>query len=183
MWLLEPVPGSSKCQKSRKLGHSWFLSALFLFSSWSMKFPISFKLLNFCSLRETSLVAQLVKNSPAMRESRVWSLGWEDPLEKGIATHSSIRAWRIPTDRGICPLTKSQTWLSDFHFHCFSQGKCRYGEKANNILILLFMTTILTSRSSWKDLWDTLLLPTPTSPEVCKSHFENHCPIIYSCDH
>ena len=41
-------------------------------------------------------VAQLVKNPPAMRETWVWSLGWEDPLEKGKATHSSILAWRIP---------------------------------------------------------------------------------------
>ena len=47
-----------------------------------------------------SLVAQLVKNPPAMRETWVWSLGWEDPLEEGIATHSSILAWRIPMDRG-----------------------------------------------------------------------------------
>ena len=43
-----------------------------------------------------SLVAQLVKNPPAMREAWVRSLGWEDPLEKGKATHSSILAWRIP---------------------------------------------------------------------------------------
>ena len=43
-----------------------------------------------------SVVAQLVKNPPAMRETWIWSLGWEDPLEKGKATHSSILAWRIP---------------------------------------------------------------------------------------
>ena len=43
-----------------------------------------------------SLVAQLVKNLPAMREAWVRSLGWEDPLEKGMATHSSILAWTIP---------------------------------------------------------------------------------------
>ena len=42
------------------------------------------------------LVAQLVKNPPAMWETCVRSLGWEDPLEKGKATHSSILAWRIP---------------------------------------------------------------------------------------
>ena len=42
-----------------------------------------------------SLMAQLVKNLPAMRETRVQSLGWEDPLEKEMATHSSILAWRI----------------------------------------------------------------------------------------
>ena len=43
-----------------------------------------------------SLVAQLVKNPPAMRESWLRSLGWEDPLEKGKATYSSILAWKIP---------------------------------------------------------------------------------------
>ena len=43
-----------------------------------------------------SLVAQLVKNPRAMQETWVRSLGWEDPLEKGKATHSSILAWRIP---------------------------------------------------------------------------------------
>ena len=43
-----------------------------------------------------SLVVQLVKNLPAMQETLVQSLGWEEPLEKGTATHSSILAWRIP---------------------------------------------------------------------------------------
>ena len=44
----------------------------------------------------SSLVAHLVKNPLAMGETWVQSLGWEDPLEKGMATHSSILAWRIP---------------------------------------------------------------------------------------
>ena len=43
-----------------------------------------------------SLVAQMVNNLPAMRETWVRSLNWEDPLEEGMATHSSILAWRIP---------------------------------------------------------------------------------------
>ena len=43
-----------------------------------------------------SLVAQLVKNLPAMQETWVQSLGWEDPLEEGMAAHSSILAWKIP---------------------------------------------------------------------------------------
>ena len=47
-----------------------------------------------------SLVAQLVKNLPVMRETWVRSLGWEDPLKKGKATHSSILAWRIPWAMG-----------------------------------------------------------------------------------
>ena len=65
-----------------------------------------------------SLVAQMVKNLPAMREPWVQSLGWEDPLEEGMATHSSILAWRIPMDRGawwatVHGVAKSQTRLSD----------------------------------------------------------------------
>ena len=44
----------------------------------------------------SSLLAQLVKNLPAMREIWIWTLGWEDPLEKGTANHSSILAWKIP---------------------------------------------------------------------------------------
>ena len=46
-------------------------------------------------MRWASLVAQLVKNLPAVQETRVRSLGWEDPLEKEMATHSSILAWKI----------------------------------------------------------------------------------------
>ena len=45
-------------------------------------------------------MAQIIKNLPARQETRVLSLGWEDPLEKGKATHSSILAWRIPLDTG-----------------------------------------------------------------------------------
>ena len=61
-----------------------------------------------------SLVAQLVKNLPVMQETWVPSLGWEDLLEKGQATHSSILAWRISIDRGAWWATvhgvgKSQT--------------------------------------------------------------------------
>ena len=61
-----------------------------------------------------SLVAQTVKNLPALWETWIQSLGWEDPLEEGTTTHSNVLAWRIPMDRrgynhGIA---KSQTWLS-----------------------------------------------------------------------
>ena len=45
-------------------------------------------------------MAQTVKNLPAMQDAWVRSLGWEDPLEEAMATHSSILAWRIPMDRG-----------------------------------------------------------------------------------
>ena len=68
------------------------------------------------SLR-ASLVAQMVKNLPAMRETLVQYLSREDPLEKGVATHSSIFAWRIPFSRGAWRATvprvpKSLTGLS-----------------------------------------------------------------------
>ena len=54
------------------------------------------------NLRESviSLVAQRLKRLPGMRETPVQSLGREDPLEGGVATHSSILAWRIPMDKG-----------------------------------------------------------------------------------
>ena len=45
-------------------------------------------------------MAQTVKNLPATWESRIQSLGWKDPLEVGMATHSSVPAWRVPMDRG-----------------------------------------------------------------------------------
>ena len=58
-----------------------------------------------------------------MRETWVSSLGWEDPLEEGMATHSSILAWRIPIDRGawwaiVLGVAKSWTWLSDWAQIC-----------------------------------------------------------------
>ena len=70
---------------------------------------------------QASVVAQMVKNPLAMRETWVRSLGWEDPLEEGMATHSSILAWRIPMDRGAWQATihgvpQSRTRLSDFTF-------------------------------------------------------------------
>ena len=72
--------------------------------------PLTIKEIQFktkwCIIIWASLIAQLVKNPPAMKETTVWFLGWEDPLEKEKATYSSILAWRIPW-----------TWLSDFHFH------------------------------------------------------------------
>ena len=63
-----------------------------------------------------SLVAQLVKNLPLMWETWVRSLVWEDTLEKGRATHSSILAWGITWSVWSMGVTKSQTQLSDFHF-------------------------------------------------------------------
>ena len=70
------------------------------------------------TISEASLLAQLVKNLPAIPETWVLSLGWEDPLKEGMATHSSILAWRIPTAGGAWQATvhgfaKSWTRLSN----------------------------------------------------------------------
>ena len=67
-----------------------------------------------CPVLQVSLVAQMVENLPVMWETWVQSLGWEDPLEEGMATHSSILAWGIPMDRGawwatVHRVAKSQT--------------------------------------------------------------------------
>ena len=68
-------------------------------------------------LHWASLVAQSVKNLPAVRETQVWSLGWEDPLEKEMATHSSIPAWEFHGQRRLVGYSpwgcNSWTWLSD----------------------------------------------------------------------
>ena len=69
-----------------------------------------------------SLVAHMVKNLPAVQEAWVQSLSWEDPLEEGMATHSSILAWRIPVGRGAWRATvhgvaQSRTRLSDLAQH------------------------------------------------------------------
>ena len=64
------------------------------------------------------LVTQTVKNLPAMRETWVWFLDWEDPLEEGMKTHPSILVWRIPMDREtwwatVRGVAKSQTGLGN----------------------------------------------------------------------
>ena len=72
----------------------------------------------YISLLGLPLVPQLVKKLPSMQKAPIQFLGWEDPLEEGKATHSSILAWRIPMDRGawwaiVHSVTKSWTQLSD----------------------------------------------------------------------
>ena len=75
-WWWTGRPGVLQSMGSQRVGHDWDeLNLLY---------------------HQASLVAQMVKNLPAMQESQVWSLGQKDPLEKGMATHSSVRAWRTP---------------------------------------------------------------------------------------
>ena len=83
----------------------------------------------------TGTVAQQVKNPPAMWEAWVWSLGWEDPLEKGMATHSSILAWRIPwrEEPGGLQSMGSQrvghNWTTFTSFHIITSKKRKEKKK------------------------------------------------------
>ena len=78
-------------RRSEQLGKGGQSGTLYLFFNF---------IYIFIYLHWASLVAQMVKNPPAMQETWVRSLGWEDPLEEGMATHFSILASRIPVDRG-----------------------------------------------------------------------------------
>ena len=85
---------------------------------WRFLFKISEFALPCGKNRLASLVAQMVKNPPAMQETWVWSLGQEDPLEEDVATHSSILTWRIHMDRGswwamVHGVVESWTRLND----------------------------------------------------------------------
>ena len=86
---------------------SWVVSTLGV-SPLTIQKRISSQLLNLASL-----VAQRLKRLPAMRETWVRSLGWEDSLEKEMATHSSILAWRIPWTEGLGGLQSTGCKESD----------------------------------------------------------------------
>ena len=100
-----------------------------------------------------SLVTQMVKNPPVMQETWVRSLGWEDPLEEGMATHSSILVWRTPMDRGawwatVHGVTKSRTWLGNWTDWYFTQ----------NPLMLMLISSFHNPphRSIQNNVWVTL---------------------------
>ena len=112
------VIGLQHCEGEEVLGHrsgSW-CSHFIPIISLRGRYDPSYSDFHWCFW--ASLVAQMVKNLPAMWETWVRSLGWKDPVEEGMATHSSILTWRIPMDRGIWwatvhGVTKSQTRLSN----------------------------------------------------------------------
>ena len=74
-----------------------------------------------CFMYRASLVAERIKHLPAMQETQVQSLGWEDPLEKEMATHSSILAWRIPWTEepgGLQPTGSQELDTTERHCVC-----------------------------------------------------------------
>ena len=73
------------------------------------------------------LMALIVKNLPAMQETWIWSLGWKDPLQKGMATYSSVLAWRIPWI--------GHDWMTiTFYFHFFGLGVQKEAEQRLTVL-------------------------------------------------
>ena len=113
----------------------------------------------------TSLVAQLVKNPPAMQETWVRSLGWEDPLEKGKGIHASILAWRIQwTSPWGCKESDTTERLS-LHFMTAFNFCCCYS---------ITMSCVTLQPGGWQHA----RLPCPSlSPAVCS----NSCPLSQWC--
>ena len=102
-----------------KILHEFIFMLPYLFFIWGYRGGIGYPL----QYSWASLVAQMVENLPAMWETCVWSLDWEDPLEEGMATHSSILACRIPRTEGpggLHEVANSWTQLSDWvHLELF----------------------------------------------------------------
>ena len=118
-----------------------FLSLFFFFRNWKTSrtvfiyISILMDKSEQCILNSTiysfraSLEAQMIRNLPAMWETQVWSMGWEDPLEEGMATHSRILAWRIPGTEEPAELQSvglqkvRHDWATNTHteLYCFMQ--------------------------------------------------------------
>ena len=113
----------------------------------------------------------MVKNPPAMRETWVQSLGWEDPLEEGMATHSSVFAWRIPRSEEPCGLQScghielDTTERPNIAWHSINRIPLElghYADESKECLYVLFISAITGSilwsgRPFWRREW----LPTP----------------------
>ena len=104
-WWLHPLLGFSDSsvakESSCNVGDLDLISGLGRLAGEGIGYPLQYSW--------ASPVAQLIKNLPAMCKTWVQSLGWEDLLEKGKATHSSILAWKISQDYIVHGVTKSQT--------------------------------------------------------------------------
>ena len=105
-------PGRLESMGSRRVWQDWVTSlSLFTFMCWRRKWQPT-----PASIQWSSLVAHLVKNLPAMWETWVWSLGWEDPVEKGTAPTTSVFWPGEFMDCLVHGVAKSWTGLSNFHF-------------------------------------------------------------------
>ena len=102
-------------------------------------------------------MAQLVKNLPAVWETCIWSLGWEDLLEEGMATHSSILAWRIPMDRGA--------WQAALPW---GRKEWHTTEQLSTLKISVQFSRLVLSNSLWPHEMQHARPPCPSpTPGVC----------------
>ena len=110
-------PGGLQSTGSQRIGHDWatntFTNTQKIIINYVIKFlfPSVWQIEHLSSKNRASLVAQLVKNPPAMLDTWVQTLGWEEPPEKGKATHSSFLAWRISWTVGSQRVGHTE-WLS-----------------------------------------------------------------------
>ena len=131
----------------------------------------------YCVDAGASSVAQMVKNVPAMEETQVWSLGQEDPLEKGMAIHSSVLAWRIPwiEEPGGLQFRGSQrvrhSWTTNISLFWYQLLSLRQMKKEKVSRVWLFATpwTVahqarLSMGFSRQEYWSGLPCPPPRDP-------------------
>ena len=127
------------------------------------------------------MVAQTVKHLPAMWGTRVWSLGWEDPLEKEMATHSSILAWRIPwTEKpGRLWSMGSQSWtrLSDFTFAFLVSFGMRLMMEMRMYIIKKFVgnwepCSLFSSGNMRKKLRESMAIMLDHGKKISESHIQ-----------
>jgi len=110
-----------------------------------------------------SLVAQTMKNLPAMQETWVWSLGQKDPLEKGMAIHSSILAWRIPWTEepgGLQSMGSQRVrhdWATDTNFRLSNHNQALMVQTWLCLKIMKWLAAILSFKVLFlcKSFWDT----------------------------
>ena len=114
-----------------------------------------------------SLVAQMVKNPPAMGETWVWSLGWEDPLEKGKGYPLQYSGLENSMDCIVHGVAKSWTWPSDFFFF-FNVTCCMLCDTRSSSWDIFCVENVpVSNRSPWKDSYPS----TRSNPTTCPQAF------------
>ena len=141
----------------------------------------------FTGQQWTSLVAQMVKRLSTMQETWVRSLGWEDPLEKEMATHSSTLAWKIPCTEEPCRLQSmwSQRVRHDWAMASYHMHICQVVRITHRISVMItqkcvFCSCVYHTRPGHSNPWGDVAIPSPLSgmqtPSACSFTFWNTQP-------
>ena len=160
--------GLSSCSPWALLLHGvWDLSSLTRDRPLHCKVD-SYPLDHHRSPSTASLVAQMVKNLPEMGGTRVWSIGWEDPLEKGMATHSSLLAWRIPwtEEPGGLQSMGLQRVRHDLAINTLL-GYNWHRVKLSSARVLTHVPSCVTTTQSRTDVYHPEPFPTPLQSASC----------------